>query len=208
MATTHGASEFAKVFGRPAPKAKPGLQFDAPAMQYIWERMHPRVGVGWFRNRFIYLFGEGLADLLPCLDAWSFLVPRQRKPVIFGRNAFGALLVMPDSTLTATEPTVGLLDPSRVSWTSNPNLGLGNLIEVWLPEGRMPAFTDDELYRGWLSAGGQAAPIDQMLAPKIALALGGSTDSKNLELQDIVSYYAITGPIYENAGLPKGRGPR
>jgi len=198
MAQSTLAKAFTKAFGKPSPRAEPGLRFVSSSMQSIWESIHEEIGAGWYRNGFLYLFGEGLDELRSCLDSWSFLVPHAKHPLILGRNAYGALLVMPDSA--ATNPAIGVLDPTRVSWTSPAGMTLGNLLGARLPDGMLPDFTDEAPYQAWRRAGGQRLETNEMLAPKVAVALGGTMDVDNFEVRDIVSYYAVTGPIYRKAG--------
>ena len=207
MARSTLAKAFTQAFGRASPPAKP-LRFADPVLQYNWEFIQKEISGGWYHDGFLYLLGERLDELLPCLDAWSFLLPRRKTPVIVGRNAYGALLVMPDSTTTAIDPTIGILDPTRVSWTSNPNIGFGNLLGAWLPEGLLPEFIDEAPYQAWRRAGGGKLAVNEMLAPKVAVALGGTMDVDNLEVRDMVAYYEATGPIYEKArkAKPAGRG--
>jgi hypothetical protein len=83
--------EFKRAMGGPAdPAVEPGLSFSGPGGA-IWDLNQKDLGAGWFKNRFIYMFGPGLEPLKACLDAWSFLVEPKEDRVILGRNAFGAI---------------------------------------------------------------------------------------------------------------------
>jgi hypothetical protein len=84
---------FVKAFGKPDPATPNGVTFSMPGLQGSWESLHKEIGSGWYRDGFLYLFGEGLDALKPCLEAWSFLVPPCDDRVIIGRNAYGAILV-------------------------------------------------------------------------------------------------------------------
>jgi hypothetical protein len=46
----------------------------------MWDKLHSEVGAGWYRDRFLYLFGENLEEFRPCVDAWSFLMPGPSMP--------------------------------------------------------------------------------------------------------------------------------
>lgn len=194
MSASTLAKAFRKAFGRPSPAAQSGLLFASPPMQYIWESIYKEIGAGWYKDGFLYLFGEGLDALLPCLDAWSSLVPRGKHPLIVGRNAYGALLVILDSA--ANNPRIGILDPTRVEWVTNAHVDLGGLLGAWLPEGLLPHFTEIEPYQAWRRAGGKRLAVNEMLAPKTPLALGGTMEVDNFQVSDIVAYYRASGAVY------------
>lgn len=194
---------FVKVFGKPEPEAPNGLAFSSSFLSDLWKDMRREIRSGWFQNRFLYLFGDGLADLLPCLDAWSFVVPPNRDRIVLGRNAHGALLVLDDAN--SGQGTVHVLDPFRVVYWTDPNLALMNLIARWLPEDRIPHFRDDTAYRQWQTQTGAALNDDEMLAPRTPEGLGGTLSLANLQPEPIVEYYETTGPIYGKAFAKMGR---
>ncbi len=140
-------------------------------------------GGGWYRDGFLYLSGEGLEELRPCLDAWSFLVPSGGDRTVLGRNAYGALIVEgpgPDS--------VWILDPFTVSYT--------RVAVDALP----PGFLDGSAYRGWLDQHGlDGIEFRDVLGIKVPKGLGGALEVDNLQIEDIVDYYESTGPIYADA---------
>src|SRR3954454_18474880 len=92
------AEAFSAAFGKPDPATPPGLHFESDGFHEImWRRNVDKIGAGWFRDRFLYLFGEGLEPLHACLDAWSFLVPpATSERMIVGRNAYGAIAFLDD----------------------------------------------------------------------------------------------------------------
>src|SRR4051794_29059524 len=100
--------------GRPDPAAPNGLHFADAYDQQWWAQIHAEIGSGWYQNRFLYLFGEGLDTLEPCLTAWSFLVPAGVERMIVGRNAYGALLVAENPSRDGYTSLIGLLDPLNV----------------------------------------------------------------------------------------------
>jgi hypothetical protein len=206
MAASNLAKAFFKAFGKASPAAPAGLQFVSPGMQRLWLGIYKELGAGWYKDGFLYLFGEGLDALLPCLEAWSFLVPAAKNPLIIGRNAYGALLVTLDSA--ADNPRIGVVDPTRVAWVSNPNIDLGGLLGAWLPEGLLPHFVDDEPYQAWRRAGGKRLAVNEMLAPETPVALGGTMDPDDLKVTDIITYYQVSGPVFAKAGKTKRGGKK
>jgi len=164
-----------------------------------WERLHEQVGSGWFRDGFLYLFGERLEALRACLDAWSFLVPPCSDRVIVGRNAYGAILVLDNPSTPALE-MVHVLDPVTVTFTGDKTIQLVSLIGRALPENELRTFLDDGAYRAWLRENGvsRLGP-DDILGVKVPTVLGGALVSSNLQLEDIGTYYQTTAPIYADA---------
>jgi hypothetical protein len=67
------AERFHAAFGKPTEEVASGMQFTSRGQQRIWDSMG--VAPGWYKGRFLYLFGSELAQFQPCLAAWSFLVP-------------------------------------------------------------------------------------------------------------------------------------
>ena len=190
---------FAKTCGTPAPAVAPGLKFSAYNSE--WDVIQKEVGAGWFMNRFLYLFGDGLDELIPCLDAWSFAVPPKEngERMIIGRNGYGALLVLEDGN-DVDKQSVHVLDPVNVRYWTDPQIGFLNLCSNWLPRGRLPNFLDHEPYDEWLNANGNVElELRDILGFKVPIPLGGEMSAANLQLDDIVEYYKSTGPIYREA---------
>lgn len=190
---------FAKSCGKPDPAVAPGLKFSAYNPE--WEVIQKEIGAGWFMNRFLYLLGEGLDELMPCLDAWSFAVPPKPngERVIIGRNGYGALLVLEDAN-DIEKQSVHLLDPVNVRYWTDPQIGFLNLFGHWLPKQRVPSFLDHSPYDEWLTANGNVElELRDILGFKTPIPLGGEMDVDDLQLEDIVEYYKTTGPIYRDA---------
>jgi hypothetical protein len=189
---------FSKVFGKPTPAVPPGLTFAGPNLE--WESVKSEVGCGWFLNRFLYLFGEGLDELLPCLDAWSFVVPpADGERQVIGRNAYGALLVLENGS-DPKKQKVYLLDPVQVQYWTHPQIVLLNLCGNYLPRGRIPGFIDHAAYDKWIKANGDVAlERRDILGVKKPIPLGGKLEPANLQLEDVVTYYQTTAPIYAKA---------
>ena len=189
---------FQRVLGKPAPSATPGLAFTNPNPE--WEVVRQEIGAGWFYNRFLYLFGEGLEALQPCLDAWSFVVPPghpDRK--ILGRNGYGAILVLENGN-TLNQGSIHLLDPLNVRYWTDPNITLVTLCGNHLPKRRIPKFLDADAYDEWIAANGDVElELEDILGVKVPLSLGGELTVDNLQLDGIVEYYQATGPIYADA---------
>jgi hypothetical protein len=60
---------FKKRFGAPSPATENGLHFAEYGPRFSWEMSHEEIGSGWFLDRFLYLFGDGVDRLAACLDA-------------------------------------------------------------------------------------------------------------------------------------------
>lgn len=194
------ADAFTKAFGRPDPATPNGLHFTEFGFESAWQSLYKEMGAGWFRDGFLYMFGEGLDTLRPCLDAWSFLVPPCDDRMIFGRNAYGALLVLDGANDPSGDERAFVLDPFTVTFDRDPNMHLRNTISNWMPRGKLPAFTDDTAYRAWRTANGvDRLGLDDVLGIKVPKALGGTLTADNLQLDGIVDYYQTTAPIYAEA---------
>jgi len=189
---------FVSAFGAPDPAAAPGLQFERRGSRVMWERLHEEVGAGWFRDGFLYLFGEGLEALRPCLEAWSFIVPPCDDRLIIGRNAYGMLLVLDNPSRPAQE-TVYVLDPFTVSYAGDSTVQLVSLIGRALPDGELRPFLDDQPYRAWRQEHGvDRLGAKNILGVKVPKGLGGQLESSNLQVEDIIAYYQTTAAIYAN----------
>lgn len=104
---------FSKALGDASPKVPPALAFTR--YNPSWDLIKSEIGAGWFLDRFVYLFGDGLEPLKACLDAWSFVVPPHADRKIIGRNAYGAILVLEDGEDLDKE-SVHVLDPVNVDY--------------------------------------------------------------------------------------------
>src|SRR5262245_15100927 len=190
--------KFKNAFGKADPPAPNGLKFENSSAQRMWDNFHQEIGSGWFKRQFLYLFGEGLETLMPCLEAWSFLVPPHPDRMIIGRNAYGALLVLENGN-TMGAGKVFVLDPFLVTWWGDPNHDLVGLIGRWLPNNSLGTFLDDGTYKKWCKANDAALELEDVLGFKTPKGLGGKVEVDNLQLNGIVDYYQSTGPVYAKA---------
>lgn len=189
---------FVDIFGKPDPATPNGLVLNR-VYRGFWANVHSEIGSGWYRDGFLYLFGEGLDSLLPCLDAWSFLLHPCNDRRILGRNAYGAILVL-EKNDTPTEERVYLLDPYTVTYDGAPHWQFSSLIGRALPQQEMPGFLDNRAYDAWRKVNGvDRLDLDDVLGIKVPKALGGQLEVDNLQLDGIVEYYQTTAPIYEKA---------
>ncbi len=196
---------FVDAFGKPDPAAPNGLVLSR-AYRGFWSNVHSEIGSGWYLDGFLYLFGEGLSELQPCLDAWAFLMHPCDDRRIVGRNAYGAILVL-EKNNTPTEERVYLLDPYTVTYDGAPHWQFSSLIGRALPKGEMPTFLDHRAYDDWRKANDvDRLDLDDVLGIKVPKALGGELVADNLQLDGIVDYYQTTGPIYEKAFASIQRG--
>lgn len=185
---------FKQAFGAPNPAVPAGLQFQYSFEGTVWKLNAPKLGAGWFRDRFLYLFGEGLETLAPCLEAWSFIVPPNSNRLIVGRNAYGAIAYLDDAN--AANSKLSVVDPLSVSVISDYGLDLWRFIGRYLPENLMGNFLDDSVYREWVAESKLGLSLDLALAIKVPLTLGGEMTVDNFSVEGIVDYYQSTAPIY------------
>jgi hypothetical protein len=192
--------KFKSALGAPDPATPNGLGFTGRSAVREWKSLHDEIGSGWFKNRFLYLFGEGLEQFQPCLDAWPFLVPPGHADrMIIGKNAYGALLVLEDGNTLGSDH-VYVLDPFQASYWSNPNITLVSLIGRWLSgNDTLNGFLDDSAYQEWVKAHGVEPGLDDVLGIKVPKPLGGKLELDNLQLDGMTDYYQTTAPIYAKA---------
>jgi hypothetical protein len=191
---------FRSACGTPNPSVAPEkYHFSRVATQVTWDHVIVKeLGAGWFMDRFLYLFGEGLKSLLPCVEAWSFAAAPNADRAVIGKNAYGALLVLEHGN-DPNEVDMYVLDPLRVQYWTNPNMGFVNTFGHYLPERKVPGFLDDEVYREWLENNRVDIDLLDILAIKKPLSLGGTMTLDNFQLENIVDYYRTTGPVYAKA---------
>jgi hypothetical protein len=190
---------FIKGLGTPNPRVRPGIGLEGTPDQDLWEMLASEIGAGWFLDGFAFLFGKGINDLGPCVDAWSFLCPPYPNRRVIGRNAYGALLVLDVGWGNKAGGKVWLLDPTRISFFSEQWLDLISLVGDWLPERRLPGFLDRKLYDDFVRQTGQRLDLRSILALKVPLSMGGTMTLDNVQVEDIEMYYRSTAPIYERA---------
>ena len=189
------AEAFSAAFGRPDPAVPPGLEFTSGFHERVWRLSADKIGAGWFRNRFLYLFGGGLEPLNACLEAWSFLVGPAADRMIVGRNGYGAIAFVDGAN--GKSPRLYVVDPVTVDVLSEPGLDLWRFIGRYLPENLIPQFLDDELHRRFVNEHHLFLELDLALAIKVPLPLGGKLELDNFSVENIVDYYQSTAKIYE-----------
>jgi hypothetical protein len=191
---------FLRAVGRANPRTPPGLSFSNDWKGEVWEALHDQVGAGYFWDRFLFLFGEGLQSLQPCLKAWSFLVPDDgAERMIVGYNAHGALLVLENPNEAGPKSRVSIVDPVGVVYRRYADLDFVGLIGYWIPEMKLREFLDRRVYDSWRGQHGKYLEPRQILAAKKPLGLGGTMALENFQVEEIVSYYRTTAPIYAKA---------
>jgi hypothetical protein len=193
---TEGAAAFLQTLGEPNPKTSNGLVFRDRYAQGLWNVRYADVGAGWYRDRFLYLFGPGLDRLQACLHAWSFMGTFS-DPMIVGHNAYGALLVLENAN--SADEAIHVIDPIAIEHWTNPNMHLLNMIGHFIPNQEMRGFLDDSIYRAWITAEKRYLLSEMILAAKTPIPLGGQPSPDNFQEEEIVSFYQSTAPIYEKA---------
>ena len=190
---------FIAAFGAPDPATPDGLKLARGGTRSVWAELHSEIGAGWFRDGFLYLFGEGVDRLQTCLDAWSFVVPPGKKRTILGRNAYGAILVLENEGEPGAERGY-LLDPFVVAYTEIPNTRFVSIISRALPKNETGPFLDAAAYADWCEENAiDRIGVKDVLGIKVPRGLGGKLEASNLQLDDIENYYRTTAPIYADA---------
>jgi pyruvate,orthophosphate dikinase len=92
-----------------------------------------------------------------------------------------------------------MLDPLAVVYRRYPTLDFVGLIGYWLPERELPEFLDRRIYDAWRKQTKKFLEPNQILAPIKPLGLGGVAELHNFQVEDAVSYYQATAPIYQRA---------
>ena len=187
-----GTTPFSERFGQPDPSQPNGLTFTEEWARGLWQDVVKDTGSGAFLDGFVRLFGQDLRDLDPVPAAWSFLFRESKTRWVIGRNAYGALLLLESPDEDGTMGSVGLLDPLTVRYFRDDNLDLLGLVGDWLPNGKLPNFLTDSVHAAF---GGPVA-VDEVLAIKTPLSLGGKMELANFQVENIFDYYRSTGEIY------------
>ncbi|MCI5058432.1 MAG: hypothetical protein MRY83_20135 [Flavobacteriales bacterium] len=190
---------FASKFGSASPSVKIDFKFGNTS-DITWNVVSKEIGAGWFLNQYFYLFGPGLADLNKCIDHWNFLFEDEKERKVFGRNAYGALLIVEEPSTKGNIGSVGVLNPIDVSYFKDPNLVFMNFLGYWFPKMIIPNLYLPMVYEAWHKTTGDYLDINEILAIKTPISLGGSIDdANNFQIENIYNYYETTGKIYKEA---------
>lgn len=197
---SYATNKFLKAMGGAKPSTKDGLALPAaPAAQ--WKQYAKDIKPGWYRDGFMFLFGEGVQRFARCLDAWSFLLPSGRSFAPLGRNAHGSILVLQDGD-NDVGGQIGVLDATVVQYTTKADWMFPTLFSQLLPDGVLDIFCDDSGYKKWRTAA-KAAKVklegDAILGIKKPLPLGGTLTPDNFVVADLFDYYASTADVYRKA---------
>ncbi|MCB2406526.1 hypothetical protein [Hymenobacter lucidus] len=188
MSADSEISVFTHHFGRPEPAVPPGDFFADKFDKSLWRMMYDEVGAGWYRNRFLYLFGAELPQLNPILEVWNGIMAADVERTVIGRNAYGALLVAESTTEEGTDAPIGLLDPWQGTYTKYEGLDFASLLSDWLPENQLPGFLDDAVYTAFRQSGGQLAD-HEVLAIQQPLSGGGTLELGNFQPEEVLAFH-------------------
>ncbi len=172
---------FVLSLGRPDPPAPPADFFADKFDKSLWRMMHDEEGAGWYRNRFLYLFGAELPPVQPFLDLWAAKLEPGVERILIGYNAHGMLLLAESPTDEGTDAQIVLLDPARGLVWREEGLDFTSLISDWLPEDRIPHFQDHADYDAYVAQHGPLSP-GQVLAPQMA-------NTSAYEPEELLSYH-------------------
>lgn len=172
------------------------LHFTGSFDNMVWDSVYQDIGAGWFRDRFYQLFCADLEPYDALLEMWRFALPSGRQYKVIGRNAHGALLLIEDMQRRGTEAPIRLLSPLRPSFWGDDHCVFMNCIGHWLPQHKIPGFSDSRIYDQFLSASRTRLDPDEILAVKTPLSLGGTMTAENFQVENIFAYYRTTAAIY------------
>ncbi|MCC2545567.1 hypothetical protein LJY25_03855 [Hymenobacter sp. BT175] len=178
---------FVLQLGHPAPATPPADFFADKFDKSLWRMMYDEVGSGWYRNRFLYLFGAGLPPVQLFLEAWAAKLAPGVERILIGYNAHGLLLLAENPTEEGTDAPILLLDPARGTVWREEGLDFTSLISDWLPENRIPHFLDQAGYDAYVTQHGFLAP-GQVLALPGALHPGEAPDAA-YQPEELLSYH-------------------
>lgn len=193
---SHLGETFLSGVGPANPSQPYAFKFEKMTDQMWLDLIAAEINAGWYQNRFLFLFGEGLNALNKCLDEWDFIFTEPKDRKVIGRNAYGALLIVENANDNGYISSIGVLNPLNVSYFTNEHLIFSNLLGSWLPGKRLPDFHDTRLYDAFHKTTGQYMTNDEMLAIKKPLTLGGTMSADNFQIENILDYYKTTGKIY------------
>ncbi len=193
-----GPEGFLHVFGAPNPPTPSGIAFDDEFMQEDFEEsiLDP-IGAGWFWDRFLFLWGEGVETYERCLEAWHFALPPHTERMVVGRNAYGALLVNFDHN-DMTDNRLWVVDPFGGTTWNDDDTDFMCWVYANAPRREWRNFFDRSVYDAWLATEpGVNMAIEHALVPKLPIQLGGTFELSNFQLEPLVEYYENTAPIFE-----------
>ncbi|MGZ3420794.1 MAG: leucine-rich repeat domain-containing protein [Polyangiales bacterium] len=190
--------------GKPDPKARPLADVPgSPGGQLLVRSIAKDVGAGWFDRGFVYLFGEEVARLSACLDAWKWLLPEHGRRAVLGHNAYGALLVLETSEGL---PVVRILDPVLLTYYAPIRDLLPSFVESRLAKRDLTFFCQRGLHDAWRARTKKRLLDGQMLPVRMPKAEGGLRDANALEPVDIVAHYRATSKAFaREAEVPQRR---
>lgn len=173
------------------------MQFTEPFDQMLWNSIYQEIGAGFYKNRFYQLFSAELSAYDDLLKLWHFALPYGSTFKVIGRNAYGALLLLENVETKGTAAPVRLLNPIVPAYWGDDHCVLMNCIGHWLPQQKIPGFSDSVFYNAYYKVVQKYLDQDEILAIKIPLALGGNIQADNFQPENIFDYYRSAASIYE-----------
>ena len=187
---------FRESFGLPAPVTPTGFHFTKSWHETGWKSLSEEIGAGYFMDGFLYLWGDAISDFDAVLSQWPFLWTEGTDYRTMGKNAYGSLLIVENEATDGMSARVGILSPLSVSYRRSEHRLFNNTIGNYLPLGKLPEFLDDSIYKAWLQESDDGLAVDEILAIKTPLSLGGKMEPANFQVESIFDYYRTTGEIY------------
>jgi hypothetical protein len=194
--STEVSNQFLKTYNLPEIIEPLYFNFSNFLTQAVWNSIYKEIGAGYYQNNFIYLFGEQLKQLEPCIDFWSFLIPKEKDFTIIGMNKMGMLLLAENLQSKGISSQIYLVDNLNVKLWTDPNIVFVNLIGNWLPLKKIPLFNENILFEAWNQTQKESLDFLEIFAIKVPLSLQGKYEASNFQIENIIDYYSSTGKIY------------
>lgn len=180
------AERFVQAYGGPSTPAPTHLSIKEAADQQDWEAVYATIGGGWFRNGFLYLFGERLQELDALLEPMAHLWPQgQPELSIFGKNAYGDLLIVEAFSERGFEAPVVLFEAEKKLLHRNPAWNFLTVIGEQLPSMEFAFFLQQDHWYTWLENEQLKPKIDECIITK-------PIDSEKEGLQKGLLQYYLT----------------
>lgn len=191
--------QFTKRMGEATSRSPLGFRFPMEWDQVVLDDLYQEIGAGAYLDGFIYLLGLDVNRYDAHLAHWSFLFPDEKERNVIGRNAYGSLLVVEDATTEGTIAMVGVIDVLNVRYYTHPQLDFMGLFGNWLPNDRLPFFTDESVYQQYRFEKGQVLGGNRVLGIIEPLSLGGKMELTNFQVEPLDMYYRTVTKVYRDA---------
>ncbi len=160
------AERFTKAFGQPATPAPTHIELEDPNAQKEWAFLYGISGAGWYKNGFVFLFGDRLLDLHPTLDQLADLWPDNSTPrTLIGKNAYGDLLVAENLREAGFDAPVMLVHAAERQLYFEPDWTFLKAIGELLPSMDFAFFLKQDRWFAWLETEQPKPTLEECITP-------------------------------------------